>query len=110
MKEKHYFICYEVNLKKLVFTVLVCDSKKKDIYKVIFTRNNMVEKCKDKNFPYIPVFTNLEEFYFWYSRVNSKFSYIKYVIAKILADRILQSSSYEADANWSCTKGIGIIF
>lgn len=136
MKEKHYYICYKVDLKKLLFTVAVSDRKQKDVYKVIFTRNNMVEKCRDnrfqyylsnidqykihfhqqkmtiedqcnihKIFPYIPRFTNLEVFYFWYSRVNSKFSYRKYVIAKILADRILRSSSYVAEGNWSCTKG-----
>lgn len=135
MKEKHYYIYYEVNLKKLVFTVLVCDSKKKNIYKVIFARNKIVEKCMDKNFPYylsnidqyeiyfhqqkmtiedqcnihkifpyIPQFTNLQSFYFWYSRLNSKFSYRKYVIAKILANRILRSS-YPADGNWNCTNG-----
>ena len=135
MRKKHYYICYKVNLKKLVFTVLVYDSKEKEVCKVIFTRNNMLQKCRDKKFrhylshidnyriqfrqqemtmedkynihkifPYIPQFTNFEEFYFWYSRINSKFGYIKYMIAKILAQRIL-NSSYEADGNWKCTKG-----
>ena len=52
MKRKQYYICYEVNLEKLLFIVLVYDKAQKNVYKVTFSRNNMVEECMDQMFSY----------------------------------------------------------
>lgn len=139
MKEKRYWIFYKVDVEKLLFTVLVRDKTQKDVYKFIFSRNDMIEKCIDdsfsyylsnneqykihfhqkkmtvaeqckmhKIFPYIPQFTNLEEFCFWYRRINPKFNYSKYTDAKILAYNILLSLDYKADENWNCVEDKGI--
>lgn len=139
MKRKQYYICYKIDLEKLLFTVLVRNKTQKDVYKFIFSRNDMVEKCMDDNFPYyllnpdqykiyfhqkkmtvaeqcevhkifpyIPQFTNLEEFCFWYNRMNPKFNYSKYTDARILAHKILLFFDYKADERWNCVEDKGI--
>ena len=52
MKRIQYDICYKIDLEKLLFTVLVCDKAQKEVYKVTFSRNNMVEECMDQMFSY----------------------------------------------------------
>lgn len=136
MKKLHYWIFYRVDLKKLLFTVMVFDKRNKNVYNVIFSRKDMVEECKDntftyylsnidqykiffhqkqmtvieqcnihKIFPYIPQFTNLKEFYFWYNQMNSKFDYSKYTEATNLSYKLLLYPEYKTDKKWNCIEG-----
>lgn len=133
MRKKHYWIFYKIDIKKLLFIVMICDKTKKSIYNITFSRNNMLEECMDNNFlyylsntdkykiiiheqklssyavneinrifPYIPQFTNLEDFYFWYNRMNTKFDYYQYMNVKVLLYKILLASEYSADGKWNC--------
>lgn len=136
MKKLHYWIFYRVDLKKLLFSVMIFDQRNKNIYNVIFSRNGMEEECKDntfthylsnsdeykiflhqkqmtvieqcnihKIFPYIPQFTNLKVFYFWYNQMNSKFDYSKYTEATNLSYKLLLYPEYKTDKKWNCIEG-----
>ena len=130
--EKHYWIYYKADLKELLFTIRIFDKAKKNVCNVMFSRNDMMEDCKDnmflhylsnrnqykvvfhqsqmsiaeqcsihKIFPYIPQFTNLEDFYFWYKRMNSEFDYSKYADATNLACKLLVYPECKADKKWN---------
>lgn len=83
----------------------------KDQYKISFYEKKMTAEERHrihKIFPYIPQFTNLDEFSFWYNRINSGFHYSEYIDAKILAYKMLFSSEYETDGKWNCIEEKGI--
>lgn len=53
-------------------------------------------------FPYLPKFTNLKEFCFWYKRCNPLFSYEKYQFVEACRKNIAESEQFEADGKWKC--------
>lgn len=60
------------------------------------------KNCIHKIFPYIPKFTNLKEFIFWYKRCNVSFSYERYEYLETCMHYMLHTSKFEPDGIWKC--------
>ncbi len=55
-------------------------------------------------FPYIPKFTNLKEFTFWYKYCNSSFSYLKYEAIQQCVEDIQTLEQLKSDGTWNCVE------